>query len=114
MKTRSSATAALRDVSRNLVNACTTEGTSCTTHPQQIAPVEHHVGDYICASSHDALTVVGVVNKLDRRRVLLPARRYASAGTSHGFVSVSVCLSVCLSQVGVLSKRLNELSYMKF
>jgi len=40
----------------------------------------------------------------------LPARRYASAGTSYGPVSVrpSVCLSVCLSQVGVLSKRLNE------
>ena len=56
--------------------------------------MEHHVDDYICASSHDALTVVGVVNKLDRRRVLLPARRYASAGTSHGSVSVSVCLSV--------------------
>jgi len=27
--------------------------------------------------------------------------------TSHGPVSVSVCLSVCLSQVGVLLKRLN-------
>jgi len=38
-----------------------------------------------------------------------PARRYASAGTSHG--PVSVCLSVCLSQVGVLSKRLNESSW---
>jgi len=96
VKTRSSATAARRAVSRNLVNCCTTEGTSCTTHPQQIALVEHHVGDYIhvCASSHDALTVVGVVNKLDRRPVLLPARRYASAGTSRGSVSVSVCLSV--------------------
>jgi len=28
-------------------------------------------------------------------------------GTSHGPVSVRVCLSVCLSQVGVLLKRLN-------
>jgi len=28
-------------------------------------------------------------------------------GTSYGPVSVSVCLSVCLSQVGVLLKRLN-------
>jgi len=28
-------------------------------------------------------------------------------GTSHAPVSVSVCLSVCLSQVGVLLKRLN-------
>ena len=29
------------------------------------------------------------------------------SGTSNGPVSVSVCLSVCLSQVGVLLKRLN-------
>ena len=29
-------------------------------------------------------------------------------GTSHGPVSVSVCLSVCLSQVGVLLNRLNR------
>jgi len=28
-------------------------------------------------------------------------------GTSHGPVSLSVCLSVCLSQIGVLLKRLN-------
>jgi len=41
--------------------------------------------------------------------VFLPARRCASAGTSYGPVSVSVCLSVCLSQVGVLSKRMNGL-----
>ena len=43
---------------------------------------------------------------------LFPARLHASADTSHGPVSVclSVCLSVsdCLSQVGVLLKRLNE------
>jgi len=39
----------------------------------------------------------------------LPARRYTSAGTSYG--PVSVCLSHCLSQVGVLSKRLNESSW---
>jgi len=37
----------------------------------------------------------------------LPARRYASAGTSYGPVSVS--LSVCLLQVGVLSKEMNGL-----
>jgi len=30
-------------------------------------------------------------------------RRYASTGTSHG--SVSVCLSVCLSQVGVIYRN---------
>jgi len=40
--------------------------------------------------------------------MLLPARRSASAGTSYG--PVSVCLSVCLSQVGVLSKLMNESS----
>jgi len=32
-------------------------------------------------------------------------------GTSHGPVSVSVCLSVCLSQVAVLLKRLNIRSH---
>jgi len=37
----------------------------------------------------------------------LPARRYASSGTNNG----PVCLTVCLSQVGVLSKRMNELSW---
>ena len=37
---------------------------------------------------------------------LFPARRCASAGTS--YCPVSVCPSVCLSQVGVLSKRLDE------
>jgi len=48
---------------------------------------------------------------------LLSARRYASSGTSHDPVSsicLSVCLSVCvcLSQVGVLSKRMNESSWL--
>ena len=40
----------------------------------------------------------------------LPARRYASAGTSYGPVSdcLSACVCVSLSQVGVLSKRLNK------
>ena len=37
----------------------------------------------------------------------LPARRYASAGTSYGPMSVSLCLS----QVGVLSKRSSESSW---
>ena len=36
----------------------------------------------------------------------LPERRHASACTSCG--PVSVCLSVCLLQVGVLLKRINE------
>jgi len=34
---------------------------------------------------------------------------YASTGTSYG--PVSVCLYLCLSQVGVLSKRMNESSW---
>ena len=38
-----------------------------------------------------------------RKCRFLPARRYATAGTSYG--PVSVC--VCLSQVGVLSKRMD-------
>jgi len=46
----------------------------------------------------------------------LPARRYASAGTSYG--PVSDCLSarvcVCLSQVGVLSKRLNKSDFFSW
>ena len=48
----------------------------------------------------------------------LPARCYASTGTSHDPVSVClsvcvcVCVSVCLSQVGVLSTRLNESSWL--
>jgi len=41
----------------------------------------------------------------------LPARRYASAGTIAMALCLSVSVSVCLSQVGVLPKRLNESSW---
>ena len=41
--------------------------------------------------------------------IFLPARRYVSAGISYG--PVSVCLSVCLSQVGVLLKWLDGSSW---
>jgi len=41
--------------------------------------------------------------------LFLPARHYASAGTSCGFVSVCVC--VCLSQLGVLLLRFDESSW---
>jgi len=63
-----------RAVSRNLVNCCTTVG-GCTTNPQQIEVMEvEHYGrltcNKLCASSHDSSTVAGVVNKLDRRRVI--------------------------------------------
>jgi len=51
---------------------------------------------------------VGLTSVLVRGE-LLPARRYASAGTSYGPVFVCVC--VCLSQVDVLSKRMNESSW---
>jgi len=45
---------------------------------------------------------------LERRPYsILPARRCARTGTNHGLVSV--CL--CLSQLGVLSKRLNKSSW---
>jgi len=46
-----------------------------------------------------------------RRGLFLPARRYAIAGTSHGPASVCLCLYLCLLQIGVLSKRLNESSW---
>ena len=38
-------------------------------------------------------------------RHFLPARRYANTGT----IAMALCLSVCLSQVGVLSKGMNGL-----
>jgi len=47
------------------------------------------------------------------RAIFLPARRYARSGTSYCPVSFRLCLCPCLSlsQVGVLSKRLNESSW---
>ena len=66
---------AMRCVSHSLGNC----RTSCTTNQntQQIGVLdsEHYYYDRptsnkLCASSHDAWTVVGVVDKLDRRRVL--------------------------------------------
>ena len=61
-----------RNVSRNLVNGCTTVGTSFTANPQRIEETElEHYGrracSKLCAASYDTSTVVGVVNKLDRR-----------------------------------------------
>jgi len=46
-----------------------------------------------------------ITTTITRRQFFLPARRYASAGTSYCPVSVCVCH---MSQAGVLSKRLNE------
>jgi len=40
-------------------------------------------------------------------KLILSARRYASIGNSYGPVSVCVCLSACLSQVGILSNEMN-------
>ena len=70
---------ATRSVSRNLVNCCTTVGTSCTAYPQQIeTELECCYGrptcDKLCRSIHNASTTVGVIHKLDRRRVLLTRR----------------------------------------
>ena len=76
----------------SLVNCCTTVGTSCTTNPQQIKIMElegRSTCNKLCASNNDASTVVGVIHKLDRRRVSLPR------GMCYG--PVFVCLSVCLS-----------------
>jgi len=52
---------AMRYVSRNLVNCCTTVGTSCPTNPQQIEVMElEHYSRWMCnkidTSSHDVLT----------------------------------------------------------
>ena len=57
-------------LSGNLVNCCTTIGTGRATNPQQIEIKEFRR----VVNSHDASTVVGVVNKLDRRRLLLTTR----------------------------------------
>jgi len=52
----------------------------------------------------DLLLVIDFLFYFISFTLFLPARRYASAGTSCGPVSVGLCLS----QVGVLSKRLDE------
>ena len=67
---------ATRRVSRNLANCCTTLTTSCTTHPERVEVTKldrysRPTCSKLCASSHDARDVVGVIHKLDRRRVLL-------------------------------------------
>jgi len=61
---------------------------------------EQH-GDYMWRCMHHYIHISTCCASL---KALLPARRYASADTSYG--PVSVCL--CLSQVGVLSKRMNK------
>ena len=62
--------------------------------------------NYVHSATTRSMTVVSVIR-------LLPSRRYASADTSYGpLSSLSVCsvyVLVCLSQVDVLSKQLNEL-----
>jgi len=52
--------------------------------------------------------LAGLRLSLQPVRLFLPTRRYASAATSYG--PVFVRLSVSLSQVGVLSKRMDRLS----
>jgi len=69
---------ATRYVSRNLDNCCTTVRTTSATNSQiEVMEVEHFgrpTCNKLCASSHDASAVISVVNKLDRRRVLLTTR----------------------------------------
>ena len=77
--TRSSAVSATRCATWNLVSCYTTVWTTCTTNPQQIeviilALTRPRTCNKLCASSHDASTVESVVNKLDRRWVLLTTR----------------------------------------
>jgi len=54
-------------------------------------------------------TVADSVHTARRDQTVFPARRYASAGTSYSPVSVCLSVCVCLSGVGVLSKRMNGL-----
>ena len=62
------------------VNCCTTAETSCIANPQQIEVIidlesySRPTCNKLRATSHDASTVLGVINKLDRRRVLLTTR----------------------------------------
>ena len=49
---------------------------------------------------------IGCARGIEKRK--LPAWHCASRVLAMALLSVSVCLSVCLSQVGVLSKRMNE------
>ena len=112
---------AMRYVSQYLVNYCTAAGTSCTANPQQIAVMELEGYSWSTCSKQPRLVDcrIGVVNKLDRRRVCWQRDRLAVEensrvkcvylsrypnfyhamlcirGTSHG--PVSVCPSVCLS-----------------
>ena len=58
--------------------------------------------NYLSLPTKDECCSLQSVEDLRKCR-FLPARRYATAGTSYG--PVSVC--VCLSQVGVLSKRMD-------
>jgi len=86
----------MRNVSWNLVNCCTTAGVCCTINPQQIEVTElDHYGrrtcNIVCASSHDASTVIAVVNKLDRRRVLLTTRSTCRGDSSnHDWTNIYV------------------------
>ena len=56
---------------RNLLNCCTTVGTT-RTNPEQIELIE--LGGNIQPTRNKLSTVVSVVNKVDRRRVLETTR----------------------------------------
>jgi len=67
---------ATRYISQNLVNCCTTVETSCTANPQQIEVMELDGYRWPTCSKQPRLVDcrIGVVNRLDRRRILLTMR----------------------------------------
>jgi len=67
---------ARRAVSRNLVNCCTTVGTTCTTNREQIEVMQlegysRPTCNKLYASSNYPSNVIGASQRLDRQRVLL-------------------------------------------
>ena len=65
-----------RAVSQTRVNCCATAETSCTANPQQIAVMELKGYSWPTCSKQPRLVDcrIGVVNRIDRRRVLLTTR----------------------------------------
>ena len=62
---------ARRAMSVEILSTAATVATGCTTNQQQVEYFGRLTCSKLCASSHDASTVVDVVNKLDRRRGVL-------------------------------------------
>jgi len=81
---------------------------------RSLPPINHPLQSFLASfSAAYRLCAGGLKNNNNNNKAaspphgsFLPARRYDSAGTSYGPVSVSVC--VCLSQVGVLWKWMDR------